>query len=87
MYIVELVKGQKVKLYDRIRYYKPYELDKIDSVDEISNMNDLEIPKTKIQENKQKHYLKRENVDLKNIIPQTRRAVKRTTRAKNPIYK
>ena len=80
IYIVEAIKKNKIKLHDIKKYYKPYELNKIESTNEIDNINNIEVPQTQTKNNKLKQLHKREDI-LNNNILTTKR-----TRKPNPKY-
>lgn len=63
IYIVEKVTKTKAKINGL--YYKPYELEKVENVDDF---NDIKMPKTQTKENKTKQLYKRIDIDKNNII-------------------
>jgi hypothetical protein len=67
VYIVESIVKSKVKLEGVIKLYKPYELDRVETLNEI-DIEDIELPKSKTTINKRRNFLKREGIDSSNII-------------------
>jgi hypothetical protein len=70
-YKVVKVQGNKIYINGMTRFYKPYELTKINDIDNIVN-DDFNVMTTKTDKNKQERYLKREGVD-KSLILTTKR--------------
>jgi hypothetical protein len=64
LYIVEEIKNNKVKVNGK--FYKPYELDRIEDID--IDGEDIEMPVTKTRLNRINQLHKREDVDVKNIL-------------------
>lgn len=71
IYIIEKMEGNKIKLYDVQKLYKPNELYKINDVDELEQP--IEEPETEIKQNKIDQLFKRLDINNDNIIkPRTR---------------
>lgn len=68
IYVIEEIKRNKMLVNGK--YYKSYELDKIENVD--IDMDDVEQPKTKTKMKNINNKLKRENIEQSNIIRKKR---------------
>jgi hypothetical protein len=70
-YKVIKVQGNKIYINGMTRFYKPYELTKINDIDNIVN-DDLNVISTQTNKNKQDRYFKREGIDKSLIITSKR---------------
>lgn len=66
VYLVEKVEGNKIKLYDFQKFYKPEELHKITSVEELDEP--IEEPHMETEKNKIEQMWKREDINPENIL-------------------
>lgn len=79
-YVIESIKGERIKLYGVDKTYKPYEIKKVFTVDDTNNNQNYHLPTDEYIEHKKDLALKRVGVEKDNIITTKR------THKPNPKY-